>query len=352
MLGYLFVHRPIVAHAGPHSPGTRQPVPALCGPSFPRRELPRMCGTEGRSTLLLGRVRRRTLLVTDVTYPGRPRDSNLRTSARRATSNGLSDTEPDRSPEHHHTAAGGPHAQPSRAPSPSPERPGPDRCRHPDGDAHGLQRRRQRAEVRLRRRLPGTRRLADAGLRRLGFRRLGFRCFVLRRLVLRRLVLRGFGRHHREQERRLRRGLRRPGGAGSTPSCQASQLGYSWAGTRAAPSGGGQKQAVVALTNKSGHACALHGFPGVDLVNGGEQWSLQRSGTTPQPVTVAAGASAHFTITYLAWQKGDSAPFQPTTVVITAPNQRTSYDLPWRFGAVLKQDGATHPGTFVGPVDK
>ncbi|MFI1761551.1 DUF4232 domain-containing protein [Streptomyces sp. NPDC020800] len=143
-----------------------------------------------------------------------------------------------------------------------------------------------------------------------------------------------------------------PAAAGSTPSCQASQLGYSWAGTRAAPSGGGQKQAVVALTNKSGHACALHGFPGVDLVNGGEQWSLQRSGTTPQPVTVAAGASAHFTITYLAWQKGDSAPFQPTTVVITAPNQRTSYDLPWRFGAVLKQDGATHPGTFVGPVVK
>jgi hypothetical protein len=140
---------------------------------------------------------------------------------------------------------------------------------------------------------------------------------------------------------------------GSAPACQASQLGYSWAGTKAAPSGGGdQMQATVALTNNSGHACSMYGFPGVDLVNSGEQWSLRRAGTTPHTVTVAAGASAHFTITYLVWHSGDSAAFKPTTVVITAPNQRTSYDLPWRFGPVLRQDGATHPGTFVDPVRK
>ncbi|WP_405736203.1 DUF4232 domain-containing protein [Streptomyces sp. NBC_01537] len=140
---------------------------------------------------------------------------------------------------------------------------------------------------------------------------------------------------------------------GSAPACQASQLGYSWAGTKAAPSGGSdQMQATVALTNNSGHACSMYGFPGVDLVNSGEQWSLQRAGTTPHTVTVAGGASAHFTITYLVWHSGDSAAFRPTTVVITAPNQRTSYDLPWRFGPVLKQDGATHPGTFIDPVRK
>ncbi|MGV9560945.1 DUF4232 domain-containing protein [Streptomyces sp. NPDC003480] len=138
---------------------------------------------------------------------------------------------------------------------------------------------------------------------------------------------------------------------GSAPACQASQLGYSWAGTKAAPSGGGgQMQATVALTNNSGHACSLHGFPGVDLVNGGERWSLQRDNTTPHTVTLAGGASAHFTLTYLTSQSGDSSAFKPTTVVITAPNQRSSYDLPWRFGAILKQDGATHPGTFIDPV--
>jgi len=140
---------------------------------------------------------------------------------------------------------------------------------------------------------------------------------------------------------------------GSAPACQASQLGYSWAGTKAAPSGGGdQMQATVALTNNSGHACSMYGFPGVDLVNSGEQWSLRRAGATPHTVTVAGGASAHFIITYLVWHSGDSAAFKPTTVVITAPNQRNSYDLPWRFGPVLKQDGATHPGTFIDPVRK
>jgi hypothetical protein len=140
---------------------------------------------------------------------------------------------------------------------------------------------------------------------------------------------------------------------GSAPACQAAQLGYSWAGTKADPSGGsGQMQATVALTNKSGHACSMYGFPGVDLVNSGKQWSLMRDNATPHRVTVAGGASAHFTITYLASESGDSAPFKPTTVVITAPNQRSSYDLPWRFGSVLLQDGATHPGTFIGPVGK
>ncbi|MEV6022524.1 DUF4232 domain-containing protein [Streptomyces sp. NPDC052036] len=140
---------------------------------------------------------------------------------------------------------------------------------------------------------------------------------------------------------------------GSAPACQADRLGYSWAGTKAAPSGGGdQMQAVVALTNKGGHACSLHGFPGVDLVNSGQQWSLQRDNTTPRTVTLAYGASAHFTLTYLVSRSADSTAFRPTTVVITAPNERSSYDLPWRFGALVKQDGATHPGTFIGPVGK
>ncbi|MEU2420249.1 DUF4232 domain-containing protein [Streptomyces sp. NPDC007851] len=138
-------------------------------------------------------------------------------------------------------------------------------------------------------------------------------------------------------------------GAGSVAACQASQLGYSWADTG---SGSGQKQAVVALTNKSGHSCTMFGFPGVDLVNSGQQWSLRRTGATPQRVTLASGAAAHFTLTYLVAEPGDSTAFTPTTVVVTAPNQRTSFDLPWHGGAVVLQDGATHPGTYVGPVTR
>ncbi|MFG2955718.1 DUF4232 domain-containing protein [Streptomyces sp. NPDC048291] len=139
---------------------------------------------------------------------------------------------------------------------------------------------------------------------------------------------------------------------GSVPACQASQLDYSWASGDAAAGAvkGDQQAVVVALTNKSGHTCTLYGFPGVDLVNSGKQWSLQRSGATPQRVTLAKGTAAHFTITYL--ESDDSDAFSPSTVVITAPNQRTSYDLPWQGGPIVLQDGATHPGTYVGPVGK
>ncbi|WP_406438181.1 DUF4232 domain-containing protein [Streptomyces sp. NBC_00631] len=135
---------------------------------------------------------------------------------------------------------------------------------------------------------------------------------------------------------------------GSVPACQASQLGYSWADPGSGT--GQQKHAVVAFTNKSGHSCTMYGFAGVDLVNSGQKWSLQRTNATPKRVTLANGASANFAITFLVPAQGDSGTFTPTTVVVTAPNQRTSFDLPWHGGAVVLQDGATHPGTFIGPV--
>ncbi|SEE88782.1 DUF4232 domain-containing protein [Streptomyces sp. Ag109_O5-10] len=135
---------------------------------------------------------------------------------------------------------------------------------------------------------------------------------------------------------------------GSVPACQASQLGYSWADPGSGT--GQQKHAVVALTNKSGHSCTMYGFPGVDLVNSGQKWSLPRTNATPKRVTLANGASTNFAITFLVPAQGDSSDFTPTTVVVTAPNQRTSFDLPWHGGAVVLQDGATHPGSFIGPV--
>ena len=92
------------------------------------------------------------------------------------------------------------------------------------------------------------------------------------------------------------------GSANSVAACEAAQLGYSWADSG---SGSGQKQAVVALTNKSGHTCTMYGFPGVDLVNSGQQWSLRRTDATPQRVTLANGAAAHFTLTYLVAEQGD-----------------------------------------------
>jgi hypothetical protein len=36
--------------------------------------------------------------------------------------------------------------------------------------------------------------------------------------------------------------------------------------------------------------------------------------------------------------------------VVTPPNETTSVSLAWPWSPVLLQDGATHPGTYVGPI--
>ena len=41
----------------------------------------------------------------------------------------------------------------------------------------------------------------------------------------------------------------------------------------------------------------------------------------------------------------------PKTVVVTPPNQKSSFELKWTYGGrVLDQSGAARPGTFVNPV--
>lgn len=146
------------------------------------------------------------------------------------------------------------------------------------------------------------------------------------------------------------------GGSASGSRCHTGDLGYSWAtGGDAVPDGDStkQQQAHVMLKNTSGHTCSMHGFPGVDLVNSGQQWSLRRTSQSPTTLTLHPGDTTQFTVTFLPWNaEGNAASnnFAPTTLVITPPNETTSYDIPWRWGHVLLQDGATHPGTFISPI--
>ena len=144
-------------------------------------------------------------------------------------------------------------------------------------------------------------------------------------------------------------------GAGSS-RCHTADLGYSWAtGGDAVPNGNANQQqtAVVILKNTSGHTCSMHGFPGVDLVNSGIQWPLERSSQQPTTITLHPGDSTQFTVTFLPWTAAGNVAgnnFAPTLLMITPPNETTSYDLPWSWGHVLLQDGATHPGTFISPI--
>ncbi|MGW3105076.1 DUF4232 domain-containing protein [Streptomyces sp. NPDC001100] len=142
------------------------------------------------------------------------------------------------------------------------------------------------------------------------------------------------------------------GGSGtSTGRCHTAGLGFSFgSGDGKVNSSDDQQHLAVVLKNKTSAACTIQGFPGVDLKSSGGSWSLTRSSATSQKVTLAAGSSAAFTITFLPWTQGSGTEFKATSVVVTPPNETTSATLAWPGGSVLLQDGATHPGTYTGPV--
>ncbi|MEF9886321.1 DUF4232 domain-containing protein [Streptomyces sp. P9-A4] len=141
------------------------------------------------------------------------------------------------------------------------------------------------------------------------------------------------------------------GGSGAATRCTTAGLGFAVAPGSGAQSVGEQGAVVVALTNKGGATCLLNGYPGVDLV-GDDTWSLTRqTSQKPRQVTLAPGASTSFTITYLSYDPASgSVEFKPRKIVVTPPGETHSTTLTWDFSSVLRQDAATRPGTYVGPV--
>ncbi|MER5669721.1 DUF4232 domain-containing protein [Pseudonocardia alni] len=111
-----------------------------------------------------------------------------------------------------------------------------------------------------------------------------------------------------------------------------------------------QRDTTIVWRNTSDAPCRMTGFGGVDLrgpddPQWGPSYSLPRAGEQPTPVVVKPGGTAHTVIT---WLPGDS--WTPTDIVVTAPDETTSTTLKWDQGPVLRQDGATHPGTYIHPV--
>ncbi|MFB7631193.1 DUF4232 domain-containing protein [Streptomyces sp. NPDC056149] len=114
-----------------------------------------------------------------------------------------------------------------------------------------------------------------------------------------------------------------------------------------------QQTAAVWLKNISGAPCRISGFPGVQLKGtDGTTWDLQRSNKTPQPKVLKPNAHTSFTISLLPTTRADDKKVEPGQVLITPPNEKKHFQLQWPFGgAILDQSGATHPGTFVNPIN-
>jgi uncharacterized protein DUF4232 len=119
----------------------------------------------------------------------------------------------------------------------------------------------------------------------------------------------------------------------------------------------GQDQLELILTNVSQQTCTLQGYPGVDLVGPdvptwGPVFSLQRQSGDPQPLTLAPGASATSILTIGAPSLPEDF-WMPTSIVVTPPDATTQLEVPWIPGdvAVQRQDGATRPATYIGPLE-
>lgn len=139
--------------------------------------------------------------------------------------------------------------------------------------------------------------------------------------------------------------------AAAPAPCAAEALNLS---TRERPSDSpGQSRLEVVLTNTSAQSCAVQGFPGVDLVGPadptfGPTYQLPRQAADPAPLTVEPGAAVSSLLTYLS---GGPDGWVPATIVVTPPDTTTQLQAPWQAGvSVQRQDGATHPGTFIGPL--
>lgn len=143
------------------------------------------------------------------------------------------------------------------------------------------------------------------------------------------------------------------GGGGNSGSsiCQAGDLNVSLASQNEVS---GQIIQWVQLENKTAKACTMDGFAGVDLVGSANgksdyDWPLGRDSEHYSKFTLKAGESAYFGIKYLPWASGDGTKIDVAKIKLTPPNTTTTVTLSFS-AAILLQDAATHPGTYLTPI--
>lgn len=116
---------------------------------------------------------------------------------------------------------------------------------------------------------------------------------------------------------------------------------------------GTQRTVPVVFTNTSGASCTMFGYPGVNLVQTtADQWQLVRQVAPVRTVTLAPGAAAHATLTFYQWSAAvPNVKLVPARLFVTPPDETTFATIGWLPGIiVVRQDGATHPLTYIGPV--
>ncbi|MFJ8915260.1 DUF4232 domain-containing protein [Amycolatopsis sp. NPDC102389] len=143
-------------------------------------------------------------------------------------------------------------------------------------------------------------------------------------------------------------------GSGGNPRCATADLSLALGSPKPSPNSPGQVDVPLTYKNTSSRTCALYGVPGVDL-NGpddpnGPVYHLPRIDNGVKYNEVPAGSTATATITILKPSDG-SATWTPTRVTTIPPGQTQPLTANWPSDLpVLRQDAATHPGTYVNGI--
>jgi hypothetical protein len=126
----------------------------------------------------------------------------------------------------------------------------------------------------------------------------------------------------------------------STPACASSALAV-WLGLGEGGGTAGSTYYPLELTNVTGSACHLLGFPGVSAWSGHQLGSpAQRDHSHPaQTVTLAAGDTAHALLRITDVGNLPAASCGPTTAAelkVFPPNERSARFVPFTFRACSK----------------
>ena len=141
----------------------------------------------------------------------------------------------------------------------------------------------------------------------------------------------------------------RAGGGTAGERCGTGDLSVSFGEVR--DSGTNQPHIQLVYTNVSEDDCTLRGVPGVDLTGPvdpvqGPTYSVPRIDNGDAGHLLKAGEAGIAELTVLA--DGGPEAWVPTELITIPPGEDTARRIAWPYDfGVLRQDGATHPGTYV-----
>jgi hypothetical protein len=131
--------------------------------------------------------------------------------------------------------------------------------------------------------------------------------------------------------------------AADVPRCHTANLNAG-AAVVAGSLSGGHELMNLTLTNTSGHACTIYGYPGMKLEiqqTVGQATDVSRISATPQTLTVANGASASTTVEFMPDSpdstEPQTGPCEPGSyyLEVTPPDETTQLITPISGGPVI-----------------